>query len=85
MGPPMRWMKRICDRMDKLGISPTDDIYVAAQNAYNALHSLGVRSHYRSCESGVGEPPAMPQWRKAMGSDHNATGRTESNDRPIGG
>jgi hypothetical protein len=56
LGPPMQWLKRICDRMDRLGISPRDEIYKAAYEAYNAMHSLAVRAHYRSCAGGVAEP-----------------------------
>ena len=58
IGPHMRWLKRLCDRMDQLGINSADPIYLAAYAAYNAAHSLAILSHYRSCEGGVGELPS---------------------------
>jgi hypothetical protein len=41
--------------MDRLGIDPKDPILIAAREAYDATHTLRILSHYRSCESGVGE------------------------------
>lgn len=55
--PRIRWLLRLCERIDRLGTDPSDPIRLAAYEAYNALHLLAVRAHYGSCASGVGMPP----------------------------
>ena len=57
LGPRMRWLFRLCERIDQLGIDPSDPIRLAAYEAYNALHALAVRAHYGSCDGGVGMSP----------------------------
>lgn len=57
LGPRMRWLNRLCDRMDQLGIDPSDPIRLAAYEAYDAMHSLAIHSHYGSCDGGVGMAP----------------------------
>ena len=58
LGPRMFWLKRLCDRMNCLGIDQSGEVFIAARHAYDAMHSLGVLAHYRSRESGVCEQPA---------------------------
>lgn len=58
LGPRMRWFGRLCERMD-MGIDPNDEIYKAAHDAYNAIHSLAIGSRYRSVGQGVGELPGI--------------------------
>jgi hypothetical protein len=40
--------------MYKVGFPPSDELLQMAEQAYNAMHSLSVKTHYLSCESGVG-------------------------------
>jgi hypothetical protein len=57
LGPRMFCLNRLCDRMNHMGIDPEDEVFMAARQAENAMHSLGVLAHYRSCENGVAELP----------------------------
>jgi hypothetical protein len=54
-----RWLKflgKMLRRMEKLGFSPTDELYRETTTAYDAIHRFRVTLHYLSCESGVGRP-----------------------------
>ena len=47
---------RLRTRMEKVGSTPNDRLFVLVCDAYDALHALSVELHYLSCESGVGRP-----------------------------
>jgi len=42
--------------LEKVGFLPSDPLYVRVRLAYDAMHSLCMDLHYRSCKSGVGKP-----------------------------
>lgn len=50
----LRFLNRLCDRMTRLGFSPTDPLWNTAIEARNAMQNLHVASHYAACKSGVG-------------------------------
>lgn len=52
----LRYLNRLCERMNRLGFPPDDPLYVAAERARTAIQGLHVAAHYASCEHGVGEP-----------------------------
>jgi hypothetical protein len=54
LGPVMRRLRRINDRLQARGYVPTDELWRAGQDAYNKVHALSVLTHYASCEGGVG-------------------------------
>jgi hypothetical protein len=54
VGRDLRFMSRLCQRMERLGFPPDDALYRAALNARHAVQALHVEAHYRSCTSGVG-------------------------------
>jgi hypothetical protein len=40
--------------MNRVGFPGTDDVYLAALRAQDAVQGLAVNVHYASCKSGVG-------------------------------
>jgi len=50
----LRYLGRLCARMQALGFPPGDPLFAAANKARNALQELHVVAHYCSCTSGVG-------------------------------
>jgi len=50
----LRFLGKLCRRLDALSVDPTDPIYVASHNAFNGVHDLSVRLHY--AEFGNGSP-----------------------------
>ncbi len=52
----LRFLNRLCNRMNHLGFPPTDPLWQAAARARNALQDLSVACHYATCKSGVGLP-----------------------------
>jgi len=57
LGRNLRFLARLCVRMERLGFPANDPLYVAASKAQRALQELHVRAHYCSCTSGVGKAP----------------------------
>ena len=56
LGRNLRFVARLCQRMERLGFPADDPLYVAASKAQRALQEVHVRAHYCSCTSGVGKP-----------------------------
>lgn len=56
LGPAMRRLARINERLQARGYSPADELWQAGQAAYNAVHAFNVKAHYASCAGGVGVP-----------------------------
>ena len=54
--PTLGYLSRLQSRMEKVGFLPTDPLYVGVRLEYDAMHSLCMDLHYRSCQSGVGKP-----------------------------
>jgi hypothetical protein len=50
----LRFLNRLCDRMQRLQFPPADPLYAAATKARNSLQELHVEAHYAACKSGVG-------------------------------
>jgi hypothetical protein len=48
------YLVRLRDRMVKAGLDPEDEVFRAVIEAHDAMQTLRVRLHYRSCKSGVG-------------------------------
>ena len=48
------WLNRLAERMQRVGFSPQDDLFLAAQRARNSMQDLTTAAHYASCEHGVG-------------------------------
>ena len=55
VGRELRFVGKLCARMQALGFGPADPLYQAANKARNALQELHVAAHYASCRSGVGK------------------------------
>ncbi len=49
----LNYLGRLRARMVKVGFPPDDDLLQLVDQAYNAVHSLSVRTHYLSCKTGV--------------------------------
>ncbi len=49
----LRYMGRLCSRMQSLGFPPTDPLFAAATRARNSLQELHVVAHYCACTTGV--------------------------------
>ena len=54
LGPSMRLLRTVFERLEARGYRPGDKLYDAAREAWEAVHTLSIRAHYLSCESGVG-------------------------------
>ena len=55
IAPQLRYVGRLCARMERLGFRPSDPLYRAASKARNALQELHVTAHYCRCTSGFGK------------------------------
>jgi hypothetical protein len=50
----LRFLNRLCQRMDRLSVPPSNDVKMAALKARDATQELHVSCHYATCTSGVG-------------------------------
>jgi hypothetical protein len=50
----LRWLNRLTARMQRVGFSPQDELFLATQRARNFMQDLMTAAHYASCEHGVG-------------------------------
>jgi hypothetical protein len=50
--PTLGYLHRLCDRMNRVGFAPDDEVLRLAQEARDSLMSLTVRLHYLSCDPG---------------------------------
>ena len=55
VGRRLRYLGRLCERMNQRGFPPNDELFKAATKAYEALHELHVKCHYAGCKEGVGK------------------------------
>ena len=53
VGDRLRYLGRLCERMNQRGFPPNDELFEAAMKAYEALHELHVKCHYAGCKEGV--------------------------------
>ena len=51
VGRHLRFYGKLCNRLDKLGIS--GELRTAIYDVHNEVHKLSVKLHYATCESGV--------------------------------
>ena len=49
----IRYLGRLRDRMNARGFAPDDRLYRVAEDAFNAVHALGVELHYLTCPAGT--------------------------------
>lgn len=54
---PLNYLGKLRRRMELTGFPPNDPLYQATTRAFNAMQELHVRTHYLSCEGGVGRTP----------------------------
>jgi hypothetical protein len=47
------YLRRLQERMVKAGMQ-NDPLFAVVSKAYDAIHELSVKLHYRTCKSGVG-------------------------------
>lgn len=59
--PSINYVYRLRTRMEKVGFTPNDKLFVLVCDAFEALHALSNELHYLSCESGVGRPSRKPR------------------------
>jgi hypothetical protein len=50
-----RYLRRVNERMQRRRFPHDDQLWKRVSNAENALHSLWVDLHYRSCNMGLGD------------------------------
>lgn len=55
----LEYLGKLRRRMEVLGFPPSDPLYAATMQAYNAVHELHVRCHYAGCASGVGRADSL--------------------------
>lgn len=55
VGRRLRYLGRLCERMNQRGFLPEYELFASALKAYEALHELHVKCHYASCKEGVGK------------------------------
>jgi hypothetical protein len=53
IGPTVGFLHELRSRMNKLGFGMGDPLFVCVNHACEALHTLNVKTHYMSCNSGV--------------------------------
>ena len=58
IGPALGYLFRLRRRMEQT-LVPKDPLFLLVCHAYDAMHTLSVDLHYRTCE-GVGRPPEPP-------------------------
>jgi hypothetical protein len=49
--PMFGYLHRLQGRMDTAGFVPSDKLYRLVSEAFNAMHSLSIELHYRSCDA----------------------------------
>lgn len=54
IGRQLRYLNRLCRRMDRLGFPRQDPLWQAAWTARDAMQDLHMAAHYAGCTSGVG-------------------------------
>jgi hypothetical protein len=54
IGRQLRYLGKLCKRLDAVGFSPVDWLYTDAHQAFDAIHTLSVKLHSLSVKSGVG-------------------------------
>src|SRR5690348_898619 len=54
IGRHLRYLNRLCARVQQVGFPPNDPLFYAAMRARNEAQGLSVACHYASCTSGVG-------------------------------
>jgi len=54
-GQQLRWLNRLCERMQQCHFPPDDPLWTAAHNAQDAMQGLFMAYHYAACTSGVGK------------------------------
>lgn len=59
-GPMMRKLHAIRRRLERRNYHPGDELFDAVVRAHDAIHSLSVRSHYLTCDGGVGHLQGRP-------------------------
>ena len=47
------YLGRLRRRMELMGFSPEDRLYLSVKRAHDAMQELHVRAHYAACTSGV--------------------------------
>jgi hypothetical protein len=53
LGPMLRKLARLRQRLEARGYLPGDRYYDAVVKAWDAMHALCVKTHYASCDGGV--------------------------------
>jgi hypothetical protein len=54
--PTLRYVNRLCERLNVRQFPPTDRLYRAAGKAHDAMIQRVTTLHYLTCDGGVGEP-----------------------------
>jgi hypothetical protein len=57
----LRFLNRLCDRLNALSVPPDDPLVLAAHRARESMQDLHVACHYHSCTHGVGKIPNASQ------------------------
>lgn len=57
VGRQLRYLTRLCDRINRLGWPIDDPLRLAAEEARKRTQDLLTASHYAGCKHGVGHPP----------------------------
>jgi hypothetical protein len=55
MVPTLRYLNRLCERLNERQFLPSDQLYRATLKAQDAMMQLTTTLHYLTCD-GVGEP-----------------------------
>ncbi len=53
IGRHLHYLNKLVKRLDRVGFSPTDPLYLAAHRAFDGVHGLSVNLHYLSCPPGT--------------------------------
>jgi hypothetical protein len=53
VGRQLAYLNRLCDRMNRRGFAPSDNLFQASLNARNAVQDLHVTIHYAGVKHGV--------------------------------
>jgi hypothetical protein len=61
------YLSRTVKRMERVGFPPDDPLMKSARRAYDAVSSLYMDLHYRSCKSGVGPPKKRREHGRVRG------------------
>lgn len=54
--PIAAYLYQVRDRLERMGVAPTDELYRAVQRAHDGVYELSTVSFYRSGITGVGRP-----------------------------